>query len=504
MGVMAHLVRAGAACACLLVLAGAAPALASDRIAILSSDGTIHRRTLHAGPVTELPEPPHRRAAQHGKARLAAHRTALSELRRLHARGRIDDAEYDARRRTYHQAKRAARKLSGTRQREMRAVIAIVNGIAARGRLTPSRLAPLWLTLDRNREWWTTAPWIPSSGERVSFSDDELVWQYYPGSGLQIQWLGTFGKLNALIKSRSQAKVDEASAMVDQILPLASWRAGGWAWEYEFPFDGGAPPWTSSLSQGTGLQALARSAQRLGRQADILPIIERGITIFETRTPRGVRVPTADGGAHYAQYSFARRLRILNGFVQSLVGLFDYATITGDQTALTLFRAGEQEAEREVPEYDTGAWSLYSRGSSTHESDLSYHVLLRDFLSNLCDRTQVPVFCDTAQRFTDDLTTPPVVTVPAGQRPRARRWSHLRLHLDKMSAVTVKVMRGDATVLSRYLGTIAYGDHSIGYTAPRRAGAYDVQVTARDLAGNAGGGTGTITVRPAKKKHEHG
>jgi D-glucuronyl C5-epimerase C-terminus len=282
--------------------------------------------------------------------------------------------------------------------------------------------------------------------------------------------------------------------MVEEILPLASWRAGGWTWEYEFPFGGGLPPWTSSLSQGTGLQALARSAQRLGREADILPVIRRAITVFQVRPPSGVRVRTGRSRAHYAQYSFAPRLRILNGFVQSLVGLFDYATITGDATGRALFEQGERQAEREVPLFDTGAWSLYSRGTSTHESDLSYHVLLRDFLANLCDRTDVPVFCDTAQHFTDYLTTPPVVRVP-GQRPRAGRWQLLRLRLDKMSALTVTVSRRGRTVLSRSLGTLAHGTIHVGWSVPRHRGLYLVQVSARDLAGNTSETSRTIRVR---------
>ena len=43
-------------------------------------------------------------------------------------------------------------------------------------------------------------------------------------------------------------------------------RGDGVAWEYYFTFDGGRPPWISSLSQGTGLQALARAATRLHRR----------------------------------------------------------------------------------------------------------------------------------------------------------------------------------------------------------------------------------------------
>jgi hypothetical protein len=496
---MAQLVRAGAACVCLLLAGGAAPALASasHRVPLLSPDGSIHRRAVPAAAMADLPAPQHRRAphARRGeRATTAAHRTALSVLRRLHTRGRIDDAEYAARRRSYHRALHAARQLSGTRRSELKAVIASLNGIAARGQLTPSRLAPLWLTLDRNREWWTTAPWIPSSGERVGFTDDDLVWQYYPGAGLQIQWLGTFGKLNWLATRKSKRLLRQASRLVDQVLPLASWRAGGWAWEYEFFFDGGAPPWTSGMSQGTALQALARAVQSLDRADDIMPVARRAVTVFEVRPPRGVRMRTGRGRAHYVQYSFAPRLRIINGFIQSLIGLYDYAKITGDATAQRLFEEGERQAIRELPRYDTGAWSLYSRGTSTHESDVHYHVLLRDFLLQLCDRTEVAVFCDTAQRFTDDLTTPPVVTIP-WQRPRAGRWQLLRLHLDKMSALTVTVRRGDDTVLYRSLGTLAYGTIRVGWSVPRRAGRYQVQVGARDLAGNTSQASRTIRVR---------
>ena len=62
-----------------------------------------------------------------------------------------------------------------------------------RGFPTPSRLPVLFQTLDRNRQWWTTGPLL-SSGQRVEFTGSELVWEYYPGQGIQLQVLGTFGK----------------------------------------------------------------------------------------------------------------------------------------------------------------------------------------------------------------------------------------------------------------------------------------------------------------------
>ncbi len=85
---------------------------------------------------------------------------------------------------------------------------------------------------------------------------------------------------------------------------------------------------------------MARSATRLNRQADVFPVALRGLGIFQTKPPAGVRIH-AGNGAHYLQYSGLPRLKILNGFIQSLVGLYDFAALTGDPTALSLFESGD-------------------------------------------------------------------------------------------------------------------------------------------------------------------
>ena len=132
--------------------------------------------------------------------------------------------------------------------------------------------------------------------------------------------------------------------------------------------------------------------------------------MFKTSTPEGVRVPTADG-AEYALYSFAPNLHVINGFVQALVGLYDLGKLAGDPDAQALYAEGERVARRELPSYDTGAWSLYSRGSSEHESDLSYHQLLRSFLRSMCSRTDDPVYCDTELRFAQYELEQPIVSL---------------------------------------------------------------------------------------------
>ena len=83
--------------------------------------------------------------------------------------------------------------------------------------------------------------------------------------------------------------------------------------------------------------------------------------------------------------------------------LLAHARLAADPVAQALFDEGERRAREEVPTYDTGAWSLYSRGSVERESDLGYHTLLRDIAQTLCKRIGTAVYCDTATRFTQYL-----------------------------------------------------------------------------------------------------
>ena len=481
-------------CSICAATAQAAPVL------VIGKDGRVreHRHSLAPAttfpPVRSIPNTPRRRLA----SAAARKRTVPGELKTLLASGQIDDAAYAERRAAYDDAVGTLKTLTGTRKKELGAVVTTLQDIAARGQLTASRLAPLFLTLQRNVEWWTTGPLL-SPGRRVGFDGSQIVWQYYPGAGIQIQVLGTFGKVNALWAERNKPELDRA---VDELLPLAAERAGGVAWEYYFPYRAGKPPWVSSLAQGTALQSLARAATRLNRREDIFPVTSRALGIFETPAPEGVRVPVG-AGAHYAQYSFEPSLRILNGFIQSLVGLYDYARLAIDDRASALFDTGEARAREEVPTYDTGAWSLYSRGSVTHESDLGYHMLLRDFLTSLCNRVHEDVFCTARDRFTEYLTQPPI---PGLQTTKLRggTYGRIKMSLSKISGVTLRIQRGDRLVHTRYVGALSYGKHTLGWQVPRKKGDYTVTLSVRDLAGNPASVTGDVQVLAPRRKHKRG
>ena len=181
---------------------------------------------------------------------------------------------------------------------------------------------------------------------------------------------------------------EELRALLDRMVALASQRGGFTAWEYFFAFGGGTPPWISGLAQGTAIQALTRGSQLLA-DPRYVAFARGALGAFETQPPLGVRTTSTSGsGRHYLIYSFSSGLRVLNGFLQSLVGLYDFAAATKDRRAQRLFKTGDRAARREIPRYDTGAWSLYASGGA--ESDLGYHRLVRDFLAVAVRAHQAP------------------------------------------------------------------------------------------------------------------
>src|SRR6185436_17972338 len=118
----------------------------------------------------------------------------------------------------------------------------------------------------------------------------------------------------------------------------------------------------------------------------------------------------------------------------------------------------------------------------SYESNLSYHELLRDFLTSICDRTQTPVYCTTEQRFTGYLTTPPALEL-ATKRLRGGKTGVLTYSLSKISSTAISVTAPSGrTVLSVAAGIVGHGKRTVSWNVPRRAGIYTVRISATDLA----------------------
>lgn len=412
--------------------------------------------------------------------------TFLSELARLHRTGGLDTPSYQADVSAYRQALGTEKKLYGTRRTELSAVTVTMHDIAASHQLTPSRLPALMATLAANQTWWTTGPLL-ASGQRVEFAGSQLVWQYYPGQGIQLQVLGTFGKADGLYTAGA-AEYPAMEQLLNEIIPLAAQRGGGLTWEYYFHFDGGSPPWTSAMSQATGLEALSRAYQATGN-VNYLDIGAQALPVFSAKPPAGVNV-TAPAGTRFLQYTFAPTTDIINAFLQTLIGLYDFAQVSHNTTAAALFAAGTTQAQSELPGFDTGAWSLYQPGI---EDTLSYHELVTGFLQQLCTRTQAPVYCTTAQHFQAYLTIPPALT-QLTLKARNRGPFALRFRLSKISHVGVTVTNNAGRTVFATSASFGYGAPSFTIPRIKKAGAYGVVLTATDLAGNFSRITGNLQI----------
>ncbi|WP_354701230.1 hypothetical protein DSM112329_01538 [Paraconexibacter sp. AEG42_29] len=476
--------------------------------------------TATAAPAASPPAPDRARAAKQT-------RTVLGEVDRVQAAGVVPAAVADGYREVYGAAKASLKKLTGARRNELGGVLRTIDAVAAAGNLTSSRMPLAFLTIRRNREWWTTGSLL-AYGQRVTFKGSSMVWQAYPGQGIQVQWLGTFGKANSLMAGGQRRYDNALKALLQETTSLASVRAGGIAWESFFVFDGGAPPWVSALSQGTALQAYSRAAVHLKDPA-LFDVARSALGIFRVAPPTGVRVGTSSG-ANLLIYSFAPKLDVLNAFTQAVNGLHDFAVLARDEEGQRLYREAEAELRVALPRFDTGAWSLYSL--KPRESDLGYHTLLRDFLAGLCDRTTadrrraarattrqdggaapVPapptptsavdpatlpdpaVYCDTAARFTADLRTPPVIALagrPKPAKPKRKKEVSLGYTLSKVSTVTTSVTLNGKGIAGRTV-RLSRGQQRLRFT-PKKAGRYAVSVRAVDLAGNAAQTSGSIAV----------
>jgi D-glucuronyl C5-epimerase C-terminus len=422
------------------------------------------------------------------RARVPSARTVRGALRRAHAVGAIDRSTYRVRGRTLRRARAVAGRLTGRARIAMVGALATVGDLAARRLLSADRMRVAFLALRRNAQLLARGT-VPAPGERFTFGGDPAVFQYFPGHGLVFHPLGSFGRVNArariCVEQRVQAerggercRARAVRRALDRLSGLAVRRGGFTAWEYLVPYGGGRAPWISAMAQAVAIQALARGAKALGVRR-WRSIAEDALGAFERATPTGVRVAVPTG-TDYALYSFAPSLRILNGSLQALLGLYDQASLSGSRRARRLFRDAEPTVRDAVAAHDTGSWSLYARGGS--ESPLNYHNLVVGQLAGLCQRLRTAAYCDARRRFAA-YGGPPRVWLAWRGRTRVGRPTPIAFTVSQSASIRVMVRRGGRTLLAREI-PVAAGRHVMAWT-PSRPGRHRLTLRATGRMGTA-------------------
>jgi len=382
-------------------------------------------------------------------------------------------------RQTYRTARLRRDRLKGRRRTELGYVITTLEAIALRRQLTSSRMQPLFLIVKRNAQFWLRSP-FPASRGYVQFRGSQMLFEYYVGKGLQLQPLANFKKANALhgacAKATGACDRTALAKLLDEMVATRVRRGKFTAYEYYFDF-GGRPPWISGMATATGIQAFGRAGQLLNTTR-WRPYVQEAYGAFTTPAPTGVVTRGPMGGTHYLQYSFAPRLYIINALLQSVIGLYDYAEVTGDPTAARLWRAAEPEARGELPANDTGDWSTYSyRG---RESTREYYDLLLEFAAGMCHRTKIEQYCTTTRNFRNYLAKPATLTYSGPTTAIKGEETQVRFALDKLSAVQIVITHENGKTALNKTATFRRGSGSFAFK-PGATGAYSVSLSAKEL-----------------------
>jgi hypothetical protein len=321
----------------------------------------------------------------------------------------------------------------------------------------------------------------------VQFPGSELIWQYYPGYGLQFQVLGTFGEADGYYEA-GVSDYPKLVTLMNEVKKMEVTRAGGIAWEYYFDWEGGAPPWVSAMAQATGIEALT-DAYLATSDHTYLTEAHDALGVFEVKPPIGTAVKTSLG-TRYLQYSFAPNTDIINAYLQTLLGLYDYEQASLDPSALALYNAGNAQAQSELKSFIISGWSLYQPGVP---DNLNYHELVTGFLKLLCTKTKIPVYCTTYQTFESDLTTktkPVLQQLTLGVKPN--RAFSLSFYLSKYASVGVQLTNGSKNFLYK---KVAFEGGTRSFQTPKlKAGTYSLSMSATDPVGNYTKITGQLKV----------
>ncbi|HWE59346.1 MAG TPA: D-glucuronyl C5-epimerase family protein [Solirubrobacteraceae bacterium] len=400
--------------------------------------------------------------------------TFAQALLKLEQGGTLQTAAYQSDLRTWRQALGEQTHLAKWRATQLGDVTATLNEMATNKQVTAARLPVLVLTLANNASYWKSGAAL-ANGAAVQFQGSELVWEYYAGSGIQLQVLHTFGEGDGYYEAGSAA-YPKLVTLMSEMVPLAVRRGGGLAWEYYFNWEGGKPPWVSAMAQATGLEALT-NAYLATKNPQYLTYAHDALPLLETKPPVGVAVQTQHG-TRFLQYSFTPGTDIINAFLQTLLGLYDYQQVSLDPVAGNLYNAGTRQAESELNAFVVGGWSLYQPGEA---DPLDYHQLVTGFLKLLCQKTQVAVYCTTYQQFAADLLNRPQLTLLTTSASSGKKFS-LRFKLTKYAAVGITLSRAGKNYLyskkSFFAGTG-------GFTTPKlKAGSYGLTMSITDPAGH--------------------
>jgi hypothetical protein len=156
-------------------------------------------------------------------------------------------------------------------------------------------------------------------------------------------------------------------------------------------------PWISAYDQGLVISALVRGYRLTGRP-HLLELLEGATHSFGLDVSEGGLREPLPSGVLYSELPGQGIPGILDGFMSSLLGLYDLHVETGDPGTGKLFTDGIKGLKAMLPAWDYHKrWSWY--GSRAYLCPPSYHWLNRVLIEVLRRLTSDPVLAEYAEAW---------------------------------------------------------------------------------------------------------
>ncbi|KAG7283791.1 hypothetical protein CRUP_034415, partial [Coryphaenoides rupestris] len=167
------------------------------------------------------------------------------------------------------------------------------------------------------------------------------------------------------------------------------------------------PGWYSAMAQGQAMSTLVR-AYLLTRDQAYMAAALRATGPYKTASAQhGVKAVFMNKYDWYEEYPTVPSSFVLNGFIYSLLGLYDLSETAGEKQgreAGLLFSRGMESLKAMLPLYDTGSGSIYDLrhfvlGTAPNLARWDYHTTHINQLQLLASIDNSAIFRDVVKRW---------------------------------------------------------------------------------------------------------
>ncbi|XP_030313006.1 D-glucuronyl C5-epimerase isoform X2 [Calypte anna] len=167
------------------------------------------------------------------------------------------------------------------------------------------------------------------------------------------------------------------------------------------------PGWYSAMAQGQAISTLVR-AYLLTKEQTFLGAALRATAPYKLPSEqRGVKAVFMNQHDWYEEYPTSPSSFVLNGFMYSLIGLYDLKETAGEKLgreARLLYERGMESLKAMLPLYDTGSGTIYDLrhfmlGTAPNLARWDYHTTHINQLQLLSTIDESPIFKEFVKRW---------------------------------------------------------------------------------------------------------